>query len=210
MPVYCDESGGIGKGVMTLATVYLDESATDAIVTEFRALTGHRGELKGSRIDLDERAVLLRLLAESDFVANVSIAISVTKAEPGEDRGDHDIAVYTSLLRQAIGGILPRAKGCAQVIMDDGRYGPKILSAIRSEIGKVTGPFGLAQLELSHISAGLQIADVIANSFFNRARVTERQGQFAALLQPMLDSGQIIMELLSQNTKSEDQHSEER
>ena len=40
-------------------------------------------------------------------------------------------------------------------------------------------PMRLSQLELSHRLPGLQIADVIANTFFNRAMVTERQARSA-------------------------------
>jgi hypothetical protein len=49
---------------------------------------------------------------------------------------------------------------------------------------------------------------VIANSFFNRALVNDRQGRMAAVVQPFLDSGQIVMRILSDDAEREDQGSE--
>jgi hypothetical protein len=60
----------------------------------------------------------------------------------------------------------------------------------------MVGPCGTTQLELSHRLAGLQIADVVANTFFNRALVNERQGRMAAIAAPMLESGQITLRVL--------------
>jgi hypothetical protein len=70
------------------------------------------------------------------------------------------------------------------------------LAKIRDDVGKLVGPCGTALLELSHRLAGLQIADVIANSFFNRALVNDRQARMAAIVAPLLESGQISMRVL--------------
>ena len=61
MTIYCDESGGLNAGAMTFAAVMLSSEAAAAIHARFRAVTGLRGELKGSRISLTERAYLLEL-----------------------------------------------------------------------------------------------------------------------------------------------------
>jgi hypothetical protein len=134
----------------------------------------------------------------------VGIALSALKPEIGEDRGDHDIAVYARLLDDVIGSMLPKTGGCAQVIIDDGRYGPAALALVRDDIARLVGACGTASLELSHRSAGLQIADVIANTFFNRALVNDRQARMAAIAQPLLDSGQIKLRLLAGYAKSDD------
>jgi hypothetical protein len=197
MPIYCDESGGVGRGVMTLAAVDISAEEADAILSRFRAVTGYLGELKGSRIDLAERALLFELLADSAASATVGIAISAVKPDPGEDRGDHDIAIYAALLNDVVGAMLPDIPSCESVVIDDGRYGPDILSKVRDDIGRIVGPCGTAQLELSHRLAGLQIADVVANSFFNRALVNERQGRMAAIVAPLLESGRIKMRILA-------------
>lgn len=181
---------------MTLAGVDMAAEAADGMLDRFRAVTGYLGELKGSRIDLAERSLLFELFKDSGGTATVAIAISAVKPDKGEDRGDHDVAVYAALLNDVVGAMLPEIPTCDSVIIDDGRYGTETLAHIRDDIGRLVGPCSTAQLELSHRSAGLQIADVIANSFFNRALVNERQGRMAAIVAPLLDSGQIKMRVL--------------
>jgi hypothetical protein len=196
MPIYCDESGGVGRGVMTLAGVDIDADRAEALLARFRAVTGYQGELKGSRIDLAERAFLFELIKDSDAQILVGIAISALVPEQSADRGDHDVGVYSALLEDVIGTMLPGNDSCQSVIIDDGRYGPETLSTIRKEIAEMVGPCGTTQLELSHRLAGLQIADVVANTFFNRALVNERQGRMAAIAAPLLESGQARMLVL--------------
>ena len=196
MPIYCDESGGVGRGVMTLAAVDIAAEEADALLGRFRAVTGYLGELKGSRIDLAERALFFELLKDSTAATMVGIAISAVTPDPGQDRGDHDVAIYTALLNDVVGRMLPEIPGCDSVVIDDGRYGLVTLSKIRDDVGKLVGPCGTALLELSHRLAGLQIADVIANSFFNRALVNDRQARMAAIVAPLLESGQIKMRVL--------------
>jgi hypothetical protein len=193
---------------MTLAALSIEPFAADAVLADFREQTGLAGELKGSRIDLTERALVFKLLEQHQWKATVGIAISALKPEPGKDRGDHDIAVYARLLNDVIGSMLLLAGGCAKVIIDDGRYGPATLALVRSDIALLVGPCGLAQLELSHRASGLQIADVIANSFFNRALVSVRQSQMAATVARVLDSGQIQMRVLAGNTQGDDHYRE--
>ena len=201
MPIYCDESGGVGRGVMTLAALSIEPEAADDILLRFRELTGLTSELKGSRIDLTERALLFKLLESSDWNATVGIAISALKPQPGEDRGDHDIAIYSRLLDDVIGSMVGNGgTGCNDVVIDDGRYGVETLALVRNSVGRLVGPLGTASLAVSHVLAGLQLADVIANSFFNRAMVTERQARLAAIVAPFLESGKIKLRLLSSDT----------
>lgn len=196
MPIYCDESGGVGRGVMTLAAISIDPDVADAVLAEFRNANGLTGELKGSRIDLNERAIFFGLLEQAPWTATVGIAISALALRAGEDRGDHDIAIYAELLDDVIGSMLATSDGCAQVIIDDGRYGPATLALIRNHIADIVGSCGQARMELSHRASALQIADVIANTFFNRALVNDRQARMAAIVAPFLENGRIKMRVL--------------
>ncbi len=196
MQIYCDESGGVGRGVMTLAAVAIDQDVAESLLQSFRAATGLTSELKGSRIDLGERSTFFDLLAKTTATATVGIAISAVKPDDGEDRGKHDQKIYAALLDGVIGSMLPESGGCAAVVIDDGRYDAVTLAHVRSDIAALLGPCGQAKLELSHRSAGLQIADVIANSFFNRALPGVRQGQMAHIVQPFLDEGKISLRIL--------------
>jgi hypothetical protein len=207
MTIYCDESGGIGRGVMTLAAVSITAQSADDVLSRFRDVTGLKSELKGSRIDLAERTLLFELLEPGDWHAVVGIAISALKPEQGTDRGDQDIAIYAALLDDVIGSMLAgHALDCNEVIIDDGRYGIETLNLVRNSVGRLVGPLGSAALAMSHLLAGLQIADVIANSFFNRALLSERQGRMAAIVAPFLESGKIKLRVLPGDPEGDDQH----
>lgn len=182
---------------MTLAAVHIAPEAADALLADFRAATGLTSELKGSRIDMGERALFFDLFRATGAEAQVGVAISALTPAPGQDRGDHDRLTYAALLDDVIGAMLIEAQGCDGVIIDDGRYDALSLDHIRADISALIGPCGHAKLELSHRSAGLQIADVIANSFFNRALVTDRQAQFAHIVQPFLDDKRITLRILA-------------
>ncbi len=190
---------------MTLAAVSMNAKDADAVLMRFREVAGLRGELKGSRIDLSERALFFELLEPEDWRAVVGIAISALKPEQGEDRGDQDIAIYSALLDDAIGSMLVGQEfDCNEVIIDDGRYGLETLALVRNSVGRLVGPLGSASLAVSHAFAGLQIADVIANTFFNRALVTQRQGRMADVVAPFLKSGKIKLRILSGNSEGND------
>lgn len=183
---------------MTLAALSMPAEEAEAMLARFRSVTGWHGELKGSRIDLAQRALLFELLEESSAQATVAIAISATKPEPGEDRGDHDIETYLRLIETAVTHRIanPGEHEERSVILDDGRYGPHALAAVQQNVAELIGPRGTVKLALSHELAGLQFADVIANSFFNRAMATERQARMAAIVAPMLESGRITMQVI--------------
>lgn len=194
--IYCDESGGVGRGVMTLAALAIAPEDASSVLHSIRDAIGLRGELKGSRIDLEARALVFDHLDTVRWDCSVCVAISATRPQPGGDRGRHDMDVYATLLETAILPLLPAGGDCTSVTIDDGRYGPEVLSHIRSDIGAMLGPCGLAALEVSDRSPGLQLADVIANSFFNRALPSERQSVIAAIVQPRLDAGRIRMRVV--------------
>lgn len=182
---------------MTLAALSIEQSAAEAALAHFRRDTGLRGELKGSRINLQERALLFNILNAAQWNATVGIAISALKPEPGEDRGDHDVEIYAALLDDVVGAIIADGgMGCGDVIIDDGRYGTETLALVRNAVGRLVGPLGTASLAVSHMEAGLQLADVIANTFFNRALPNDRQARMAAIVAPHLESGRITMRIL--------------
>nr|WP_315457548.1 DUF3800 domain-containing protein [uncultured Sphingorhabdus sp.] len=206
MPIYCDESGGVGRGVMTLAAISIAEEDATLVLQRFREITGLTSELKGSRIDLAERGLLFEILGHYDWRAAVTIAISALVPENGQDRGDHDTSIYARLLNETVATMTGGTGDCASVIIDDGRYGPETLAAIRRDMIDAISPCGTASWDISHRVAGLQIADVIANTFFNRAMVTQRQARMAAIVAPFLESGKIKLHLLSGDTEGDHQY----
>jgi hypothetical protein len=196
MQIYCDESGGIGRGVMTLAAIAIAIDDANTLLERFCKQTGLTSELKGSRINLTERALFLDLFSRTRGKAVVGFSTTALHPQPGEDRGTLDRRVYARLLNEAVSVLLLESGGCASITIDDGRYAPATLALIRDDMASLVGPCGNAALELSHRSAGLQIADVIANTMFNRALPSVRQQQFLAMTHPLLTSRQIRLEFL--------------
>ena len=169
MPIYCDESGGLNAGVMTFAAVQIDADAADAVLARFCDITGLRGELKGSRISIAERGLLFELMMQHGARAWIAEARRATIG-PLDNLGTEvrDITLYAKLLQTAVGAWLPETGGaCVDVVIDQGRYDPQILAMVEADIeGQLSG-WGQASLTDSKRSAGVQIADVVANSFYN-------------------------------------------
>lgn len=189
MTIYCDESGGLNTGVMTFSAVMLSPEAAAAIHARFRAVTGLRGELKGSRISLTERAYLLELFDRAGGRAWVAVAKRDRLAAPTDGKPPSDLALYTALLDLAVSSWLPETGGvCTDVVIDDGRYDPVILSGVRETIQGGLAGWGKASLADSRRSDGVQIADVIANSLFNVEIGSPRAHRIGVILEPLLAS----------------------
>lgn len=189
MTIYCDESGGLNTGVMTFSAVMLTPQAAADIHSRFRSVTGLRGELKGSRISIVERAYLLELFDRAGGRAWVAVARRETLAQNPGGTLPSDLALYAALLNSAIGHWLPETGGvCTDVVIDDGRYDPKILSHVREEIQAGLGQWGRASLADSRRSDGVQIADVIANSLFNTVIGSPRAPRIQRIIDPLLAS----------------------
>ena len=189
MTIYCDESGGLNAGAMTFSAVMLTPQAATEIHERFRGVTGLRGELKGSRISIVERAYLLELFDRAGGRAWVAVASRDKLAQNPGGTLPSDLALYAGLLNLAIGRWLPETGGvCTDVVIDDGRYDPKILAHVREEIQAGLGQWGRASLADSRRSDGVQIADVIANSLFNITVGSQRAHRIQRILDPMLAS----------------------
>ncbi|UNU42652.1 hypothetical protein EAO27_07990 [Sphingopyxis sp. YF1] len=189
MTIYCDESGGLNAGAMTFAAVMLTPQAAGDIHARFRSVTGLRGELKGSRISIVERAYLLELFDRAGGRAWVAVAKRDTLAQGAGGTLPSDLALYGALLNSAIGHWLPETGGvCTDVVIDDGRYDPNILAHVREEIQAGLGQWGRASLADSKRSDGVQIADVIANSLFNTTVGSPRAYRIHRIIEPMLAS----------------------
>jgi Protein of unknown function (DUF3800) len=189
--LYCDESGGISAGAMTFATMAISPADADAVVARFRAITGLRGELKGSRITPTERGLLFEILAQHDARGWVAVADQALLTRAQAD-GVSDQALYSRLLDASIAAFLPTTGGeCADIVIDEGRYDPRILDGVRREIQAMLGQWGKASLADSRRCAGIQIADVVANSLFNLTTASVRARRIRAIVQPWIDTNRL-------------------
>jgi len=189
MTIYCDESGGLNTGAMTFAAVMISPEAAAAVHARFRAVTGLRGELKGSRISLTERAYLLELFDRAGGRAWVATATREKLAPPSDGKPASDLALYAALLDLAVSSWLPETGGvCTDVVIDDGRYDPLILGRVRATIQAGLAGWGRASLADSRRSDGVQIADVIANSLFNIKIGSPRAHRIGVIVEPLIAS----------------------
>src|SRR3546814_13686940 len=132
---------------MTVSAVRLTREAAHEIHERFRGVTGLRCELKGSRISIVERAYLLELFDRAGGRAWVVVAERDKLAKNPGGTLPSDLALYAALLNLAIGRWLPETGGvCTDVVIDDGRYDPKILAHVREELQAGPGQWGRASL----------------------------------------------------------------
>lgn len=199
MTIYCDESGGLNAGAMIFSAVMLTPQAAADIHARFRSVTGLRGELKGSRISIVERAYLLELFDHAGGRAWVAVAKLDTLAQNPGGTLPSDLVLYAALLNLAVGRWLPETGGvCTDVVIDEGRYDPTILAKVREDIQAGLGEWGRASLADSRRSDGVQIADVIANSLFNITVSSPRAHRIQRIIEPMLASKAIRVAELPQ------------
>lgn len=191
--IYCDESGGLGAGAMTFAAVHISSDNAEKLLQRFRDITRHRGELKGSRIDIIERGLFFELLEKYDGTAHVGVIKSGNVSDAIRKAEGSDLKVYNHLLHEVIDNLLPRTGGCGNVVIDEGRYDPQILENTRQDIANMLGNWGKAQLIDSKRSIGVQIADVIANSSYNIVTGSSKAERLSRIMAPMMQSHRITM-----------------
>lgn len=176
-----------------MAGVSLPAAAADAVLTRVRDVLGLRGELKGSRISLAERAFVVELVMRMGARAIVVSAKhhDINPAHQPPEQRLSDLAIYAMLLERLVDAWLPLTGGCVELIIDDGRYDPRITAHLRDDVQTHLGQWGKASLVDSHRSSGVQIADVIANSHFQIATGARFAHRVTALLAPFHQNGAI-------------------
>jgi hypothetical protein len=185
MPIYVDESGGLSSGAMTMAGVEIAEEDADRLLHRFCTVTGLRGELKGSRIDLVQRALFFELLERFNGRARICVQSSEL-IDPAARPSDFEL--YVALLKQLVEDWLPETGGCANFIVDEGRYDALVLEQVRLDVTALLANCGTARMQNSARTPGIQIADVIANSYYNLAIQSGRSHRIAAIVDPFVRS----------------------
>lgn len=192
MTIYCDESGGVGAGVIVIAAVAMPDGLADDLLIRVRDVLGLRGELKGSRITMAERAFVVEMLARCGVRTIVVQALTRDlAAASATGKPPSDLAIYAHLLGHVVDAWLPETGGCVELVIDDGRYDARLNSMVRDDVQRALGQWGKASLADSRRSAGVQFADVLANSFFQMATGSDRAHRLETLMAPFLGNGAI-------------------
>jgi hypothetical protein len=189
LPIYVDESGSLSAGAMIMAGVEVEEAGAAALLDRFRAVTGLHGELKGSRIALIERAFFFELFER--FGGRARVCIVRMRDQPAGAAKPEDFDVYVALLTQLVDEWLPDAGDCANVIIDTGRYDAMVLEGVRQDIARLLASCGTARMADSRRTPGVQIADVVANSFYNIAIQSRRANSIHTIVEPFQGAGLI-------------------
>ncbi len=197
MTIYCDESGALSAGAMCFAAVRMEDGQAERLLDRFRQVTGLHGELKGSRIALIERALFFELLERFGGEAWVSVARR-DKVAPRDGKLPEDIKVYARLLEVVLDNWQETDGGGKQrhVVIDDGRYDPRVQQLLRDDVQRDLGQWGRASLADSRRNPGIQIADVVANTLYNLAIQSTRAERMRRILSPFIESRRVrVIEL---------------
>ena len=184
---------------MTVAAVALPPDVAARALAHLRNVLGLRGELKGSRIEVAERAFVIELVMRLGARAVIATTrMADLRAAHGGNMPE-DIAIYAALLEQASEPFIMASGGCISIEIDDGRYDPRLNALLRAEVQAGLGQWGQARLADSKRSAGVQIADVLANSAYQIGIANPRAARIEALLAPFVADGrirQVVMDRL--------------
>ena len=184
MTIYCDESGGLSAGAMTFAAVAIGEAQAHALLDRFKDVTGLRGELKGSRIGLTERALFYEYLERFGGRACIAV-VRQSKIASGPER-PQDINVYARLLETILDHLRTDMPTRQTVIIDDGRYDAAHQQGVVAEVQKHIGDWATIKVADSRRSAGVQIADVLANTLYNLAIKSARADRIKTIVKPFI------------------------
>lgn len=186
MPIYVDESGSLPAGAMTMAGVEMDADQAARLLERFRSVTGLHGELKGSRTEPLERAYFFELFERFGGRARVCIMLPDADARGARPR---DLDCYVALLDALVSDWLgDLGEDCAHFVIDQGRYDAMVEEDVRQDVMRLLSHCGTARMVDSRRSPGVQIADVVANSFFSMAIGSRRSERIRQIVAPFLDA----------------------
>lgn len=176
---------------MTLASVALPPDDAAALLAHVRTVLGLRGELKGSRIDMAERAFVIELLMRMGGRAIIATASMAELRAAHGAMMPEDIGIYAALLDAAVDPWIAASGGCIAIEIDDGRYDARLNGLLRADVQAGLGQWGQARLADSKRSPGVQIADVLANSAYQIGLRSPRAERIEALIAPFVAEGAI-------------------
>lgn len=184
---------------MCFAAIALPPESAVALLDRYRDVTGLRGELKGSRIGLVERALFFEIFHRFHGRAWVSV-VRRDKLEGAGRKLPEDIMVYQRLLETILDrwrhDIESTGAAAQDIIIDAGRYDAELLHSLQRDLQQHLGSWAHISVADSRRSAGIQIADVVANSIYNLATASNRSGRIRHILAPFIkDSSVRVVEL---------------
>jgi hypothetical protein len=172
MQIFCDESGGFDKAKHSLivSAVAIDSHDANRLMKKFGKSVSSDGEVKGGLLLPGDRIRFFDMLTE---LQNTSIVVHCRKST---QLGSYlssalpEREVYKHMLAEACLDLPNRFNGPVFITPDSGRY-PRatlreIASAVEQIIGNASGRKTKVLFEQSDTTAGIQIADIVANTVY--------------------------------------------
>lgn len=174
---------------MCFAAIALPPESAVALLDRYRDVTGLRGELKGSRIGLVERALFFEIFHRFQGRAWVSV-VRRDKLEGAGGKLPEDVMVYQRLLETILDrwrqDMESTGEAAQDIIIDAGRYDAELLQSLQRDLQQHLGSWAHISVADSRRSAGIQIADVVANSIYNLATASNRSARIRHILAPFI------------------------
>jgi hypothetical protein len=198
--IFTDESGGSDRGVFLVSAIQISPLAADRLIRTFRHKTKNQNEIKGQKLHPEQRRLFFGLLGRETDAYAVSIACSRITTLGGWAMSNMDEHVLWSALTVESCLGLPGGVQRINVTTDGGKYSHRVLDGCRLsmvEAMKRHRPDARVHMTYSesHASAGVQVADVIANTVFQLKNHGNTPAADLAreLLQPLLTSSRLVI-----------------
>lgn len=202
MQIFCDESGGTdpANDLFLAAAVAISSNGATRLLKSFRKATGWKGgEVKGHRLTPEQRRVFFDLLTRQEDLGSVVVSCSRRMPVGGwAMEALSELELYGYLLREACVGLVPATSRHVTITPDGGRYKKSDLHRIALHLAtevqqrSPAAPVAVS-FEDSAAIAGLQVADVVANTAFQAQAVAANAELAEALLTPLRVKGRLIM-----------------
>jgi hypothetical protein len=201
--IFCDESGGVDGDHFLVAAITVADSCATRIVKTFKKAVKMSSEIKGHSLSETDRRIFFDILnKEGDALAIVVHCGRSSVVGGWAMRGLKEIVLYGHLISEACTPIIKSASvPSIQISPDGGRYKKSESEELRKILHRTfSGAFGSetklkVAFQSSHDSAGIQIADVIANTVYQY-----QSGSGSAALCGEITSNLIALERLELRT----------
>ena len=180
MQIFCDESGGAdpANDLFLAAAVAILPFGATRLLKSFRKATAWKGsEVKGHRLSPEQRRVFFDLLVRQEDLGSVVVSGSRRTPVGGWAMGAlSEPEPYVHLLREECVALVPAISRHVTITPDGGRYKRSELRRIARHLATEvrhrlpTSPVTVSLAD-SASTAGLQVADVVANTAFQAQTV---------------------------------------
>lgn len=174
MQIFCDESGGGDGDHFLVAAIMVADYCATRIVKNFKKAVKRSSEIKGHSLSERDRRIFFDILSKEGDAFGIVVHCGRSTVIGGwAMSGLSEIDLYGHLISEACTPIIKNASvPSIQIFPDGGRYKKVDSEKVRktlhhrfTQTSSSQAKFKIA-FQSSHESAGIQIADVVANTVY--------------------------------------------